>query len=106
MVLHAVLCAHPPVFKVGRPPLFQGLYTIGVKFWHWLEAELHGKKEESFDDNKLLGSFEEMLVICGFCDCVLFINATVTKDFLQTGSLRTSLKEEADLGTEAGGKLR
>eukprot|EP00965_Chrysotila_dentata_P096907 3202710-Pleurochrysis_carterae.AAC.1 len=47
-----------------------------------------------------------MLVICGFCNCVLFINATVTEDFLQTGSLRTSLKEEADLGVEAGGKLR
>eukprot|EP00965_Chrysotila_dentata_P112106 3706309-Pleurochrysis_carterae.AAC.1 len=30
-------------------------YAIGVKFRQWLYAELHGKEEESFD-NELLGS--------------------------------------------------
>eukprot|EP00965_Chrysotila_dentata_P150561 4974203-Pleurochrysis_carterae.AAC.1 len=30
-------------------------YAIGAKFRQWLDAELHGKEEESFD-NELLGS--------------------------------------------------
>eukprot|EP00965_Chrysotila_dentata_P188499 6172774-Pleurochrysis_carterae.AAC.3 len=46
-----------------------------------------------------------MLAICGSCDDIFFIDAAVTERFLQTGSLRTYLKEEADLGNEAGGKL-
>eukprot|EP00965_Chrysotila_dentata_P122973 4064717-Pleurochrysis_carterae.AAC.1 len=38
-------------------------------------------------------------------DYVFFIDAAVTQRFSQTGSLRTYLEEEADLGAEAGGKL-
>eukprot|EP00965_Chrysotila_dentata_P079748 2630335-Pleurochrysis_carterae.AAC.2 len=47
-----------------------------------------------------------MLAICGSRDLIFFIDAAVTERFLQTGSLRTYLEEEADLGAEAGGKLR
>eukprot|EP00965_Chrysotila_dentata_P018422 613004-Pleurochrysis_carterae.AAC.1 len=47
-----------------------------------------------------------MLAICGSRDNVFFIDAAVTERFSQTGSLRTYLEEEANLGVEAGGKLR
>eukprot|EP00965_Chrysotila_dentata_P021523 712960-Pleurochrysis_carterae.AAC.1 len=47
-----------------------------------------------------------MLAICGSRDYIFFIDAAVTERFSQTGSLRTYLEEEADLGVEAGGKLR
>eukprot|EP00965_Chrysotila_dentata_P140193 4634977-Pleurochrysis_carterae.AAC.1 len=33
------------------------VYAIGAKFRQWLDAELHGKEQESFD-NELLGSIE------------------------------------------------
>eukprot|EP00965_Chrysotila_dentata_P172484 5691659-Pleurochrysis_carterae.AAC.1 len=46
-----------------------------------------------------------MLAICGSRDYIFFTDAAVTDRFSQTGSLRTSLEEEADLGAEAGGKL-
>eukprot|EP00965_Chrysotila_dentata_P226354 6195355-Pleurochrysis_carterae.AAC.1 len=77
---------------------------MGAKFRQWLDAELHGKEEESFD-NELLGSVKDMLAICGSRDCIFFIDAAVTERFSQTGSLRTYLEKEADLGAEAGGKL-
>eukprot|EP00965_Chrysotila_dentata_P188625 6172851-Pleurochrysis_carterae.AAC.5 len=73
---------------------------IGAKFRQWLEAELYGKEEESFD-NKLLGSVEEILAICGSRDYICLIDAAVTERFLQTGSLRTYLKEKTDLGTKS-----
>eukprot|EP00965_Chrysotila_dentata_P017629 585862-Pleurochrysis_carterae.AAC.1 len=47
-----------------------------------------------------------MLAICGSRDYVIFICAAVTERFSQIGSLRTYHEEEADLGAEAGGKLR
>eukprot|EP00965_Chrysotila_dentata_P160070 5285765-Pleurochrysis_carterae.AAC.1 len=47
-----------------------------------------------------------MLAISGSRDYIFFIDAAVTKRFSQTGSLRTYLEEKADLGAEAGGKLR
>eukprot|EP00965_Chrysotila_dentata_P151928 5020135-Pleurochrysis_carterae.AAC.2 len=72
-------------------------YAIGAKFRPWLDAELHGKEEKSFD-NKLLGSVENMLAICGSRDYVFFIGAAATERFSQTGSLRTYVEEEADLG--------
>eukprot|EP00965_Chrysotila_dentata_P067684 2240162-Pleurochrysis_carterae.AAC.1 len=73
-------------------------YAIGAKFRQWLDAVLHGKEEESFD-SELLGSFEDMLAICGSRDYVFFMDAAVTERFSQTGSLRTFLEEEeADLG--------
>eukprot|EP00965_Chrysotila_dentata_P040866 1354772-Pleurochrysis_carterae.AAC.1 len=65
-------------------------YAIGAKFRQWLDAELHGKEEESFD-NKLLGSVEDMM--------------SINDRFSQTSSLRY-LEEEANLGAKAGGKLR
>eukprot|EP00965_Chrysotila_dentata_P005674 187002-Pleurochrysis_carterae.AAC.1 len=34
-------------------------FAIGAKFWQWLDVELHGKEEESFN-NELLGSVEDM----------------------------------------------
>eukprot|EP00965_Chrysotila_dentata_P176301 5821318-Pleurochrysis_carterae.AAC.1 len=42
-------------------------YAIGAKIRQWLDAELHGKEEESFE-NELLGSVEDMLAICGSRD--------------------------------------
>eukprot|EP00965_Chrysotila_dentata_P063183 2093742-Pleurochrysis_carterae.AAC.1 len=47
-----------------------------------------------------------MLANCGSGDYVFFIDAAVTERFSQSGSLRTYLEDEADLGAEAGGKLR
>eukprot|EP00965_Chrysotila_dentata_P232542 6199029-Pleurochrysis_carterae.AAC.1 len=55
-------------------------YAIGAKFWQWLDAELHGKEQESFD-NKLLGSVEDMLAICSSRDYIFFINTAVTERF-------------------------
>eukprot|EP00965_Chrysotila_dentata_P149012 4921943-Pleurochrysis_carterae.AAC.1 len=60
-------------------------YAIGAKFWQWLDAELHGKEEGSFD-NELLGSVEDMLAICGSRDYVFFIDAAATERFSQAGS--------------------
>eukprot|EP00965_Chrysotila_dentata_P018070 600360-Pleurochrysis_carterae.AAC.1 len=47
-----------------------------------------------------------MLAICGSRDYVFFIYAAITERFSQTGSLRTYLEKEANLGAEAGGQLR
>eukprot|EP00965_Chrysotila_dentata_P002820 91641-Pleurochrysis_carterae.AAC.1 len=67
-------------------------YAIGTKFQQWLDAELHGKEEEYFD-NELLGSVEDVLAICGSRDHIFFIKAAVTEHFSQTGSLRIYLEE-------------
>eukprot|EP00965_Chrysotila_dentata_P028492 946185-Pleurochrysis_carterae.AAC.4 len=48
-------------------PHFSKGYAIGAKFWQCLDTELHGKEEESFD-NELPGSVEDMLTICGSGD--------------------------------------
>eukprot|EP00965_Chrysotila_dentata_P246360 6207114-Pleurochrysis_carterae.AAC.1 len=72
---------------------FKG-YAIGSRFRQWIEAELQGKAEKSFD-KKLLVSVEDMLAICSSRDYILFIDAAVTKRFSQTGSLRTYLEVEA-----------
>lgn len=79
-------------------------YAIGAKFRKWIEAELHLKKGEL--DDLLLGAVEDMQAICGSRDYVFFLDAAVTARFAQTGSLKTFLEDEADLGAEAGGKLR
>eukprot|EP00965_Chrysotila_dentata_P116968 3865957-Pleurochrysis_carterae.AAC.1 len=47
-----------------------------------------------------------MSAICGSRDYILFIDAAVTEPFSQAGSLCTYLEEQADLGAEAGRKLR
>eukprot|EP00965_Chrysotila_dentata_P176817 5839777-Pleurochrysis_carterae.AAC.1 len=79
-------------------------YAIGAKVRQWLDATLHGKEQESFN-NELLGSIKDLLMaICCSRDYVFFIDAAVTERFSQTGSLR--LEEAADLGAKAGGKLR
>lgn len=80
-------------------------YAIGAKFRKWLEAEEHLKAEERLEGD-LLGAIEDMLAICGSRDYVFFMDAAVTDRFAQAGSLLTFLEEEADMGTEAGGKLR
>eukprot|EP00965_Chrysotila_dentata_P127454 4214816-Pleurochrysis_carterae.AAC.1 len=49
-------------------------YAIGAKFRQWLDAELHSKEEESFD-NERLGSVEDMLAVCGSRDYIFFIDA-------------------------------
>eukprot|EP00965_Chrysotila_dentata_P127162 4205846-Pleurochrysis_carterae.AAC.1 len=49
-------------------------YAIGAQFRQWLDAELHGKEEESFD-KELFGSVENMLAICGSRDYIFFIDA-------------------------------
>lgn len=80
-------------------------YAIGVKFRKWLAAEEHLKAEERLE-GELLGAVEDMLAICGSRDYVFFMDAAVTDRFAQVGSLLTFLEEEADMGAEAGGKLR
>lgn len=80
-------------------------YAVGAKFRKWLEAEEHLKAEERLE-GELLGAIEDMLAICGSRDYVFFMDAAVTDRFAQEGSLLTFLEEEADMGTEAGGKLR
>eukprot|EP00965_Chrysotila_dentata_P016295 538840-Pleurochrysis_carterae.AAC.2 len=56
-------------------------YAIGAKFRQWLDAELYGQEEKSFD-NELLGSVEVMLTICGSRDYIFFIDAAVTERLL------------------------
>lgn len=80
-------------------------YAVGAKFRKWLEAEEHLKAEERLEGD-LLGAIEDMLAICGSRDYVFFMDAAVTDRFAQEGSLLTFLEEEADMGAEAGGKLR
>ena len=80
-------------------------YAIGAKFRKWLAAEEQLKAEERLE-GELLGAVEDMLAICGSRDYVFFMDAAVTDRFAQIGSLFTFLEEEADMGAEAGGKLR
>eukprot|EP00965_Chrysotila_dentata_P241695 6204427-Pleurochrysis_carterae.AAC.6 len=80
--------------------------AIGARFWQWLNTELHGKGEESFN-NELLYSVNDMLTICSSRNYISIIAVAITERFSHTGSLRTYFEtEEADLGTKAGGKLR
>eukprot|EP00965_Chrysotila_dentata_P174935 5775482-Pleurochrysis_carterae.AAC.1 len=46
-------------------------YAIGAKFRLWLDAEIHGKEEQSLD-NELLGFVVDMLAICGSRDYIFF----------------------------------
>ena len=82
-------------------------YAVGSKFRIWLEAEEEERKKEAgVHGEQLLGFVEDLLAICGSRDYVFFMDAAVTERFSQDGSLKTFLEEEADLGGEAGGKLR
>jgi hypothetical protein len=49
---------------------------------------------------------QDLLAICGGRDYVFFLDAAVVDRFSQLESLYGYLLEEADLGAEAGGKLR
>ena len=49
---------------------------------------------------------QDLLAICGGRDYVFFLDAAVVERFSQIESLYGYLLEEADLGAEAGGKLR
>ena len=49
---------------------------------------------------------QDLLAICGGRDYVFFLDAAVVDRFSQIESLYGYLLEEADLGAEAGGKLR
>eukprot|EP00965_Chrysotila_dentata_P061148 2025982-Pleurochrysis_carterae.AAC.1 len=74
-------------------------YAIGAKFRQWLNVEQYAKEDSI--DGELLGSVEDMLVICGLARLyVFFIDPAVTERFPQTGSLRTYREEEADLGAD------
>eukprot|EP00965_Chrysotila_dentata_P020340 674537-Pleurochrysis_carterae.AAC.1 len=71
----AVVRAHLPVLTSKYAALNSSKgYAIGAKLRQRLDAELHGKEGESFD-NELLGSVEDMLSICGSRDCIFFIDA-------------------------------
>jgi hypothetical protein len=80
-------------------------YAVGAKFRKWIAAELEGDPDDE-SEGKLRGFVEDMLAICGGRDYVFYLDAAVADRFAQEGSLRTFLQEEADLGGEAGGKLR
>jgi len=79
-------------------------YAVGLNAQKWMLAEEHVKTDELSDE--LLGHLEDMLVICGSRDYVFFMDAAITERLAQIGSLKTYLEEEAELGAEAGGKLR
>ena len=79
-------------------------YAIGEKFAQWLAAELHVKEETL--EGELLGHVQDLIAICGSRSYVFFMNAAVVERLCNSGSLLTFLEEEADLGSESGGKLR
>eukprot|EP00965_Chrysotila_dentata_P097258 3214713-Pleurochrysis_carterae.AAC.2 len=54
---------------------------MDAKFRQWLDAELHGKKKKSFD-NELLGFVEEILAICGSRYYISFIDSSIHRALL------------------------
>ena len=78
-------------------------YAIGENFAQWLAHKL--KTTEALAA-KLIGHVEDLLAICGGRDYVFFLDAGVVERFAQLESLYGYLLEEADMGAEAGGKLR
>ena len=78
-------------------------YAIGENFAQWLAHKL--KTSEAIA-TELIGHVEDLLAICGGRDYVFFLDAAVVDRFSQLESLYGYLLEEADLGAEAGGKLR
>eukprot|EP00965_Chrysotila_dentata_P216354 6189324-Pleurochrysis_carterae.AAC.1 len=68
-------------------------YAIHAKFRQWLDAELHGKEKESFE-NELLGSVEDMLAICG------------SRDYACSSSTRLSLSASRSLAACAPNSRR
>jgi hypothetical protein len=78
-------------------------YAIGENFGNWLAHKLKTTPELAA---KLIGHVEDLMAICGGRDYVFFLDAAVVDRFAQLESLYGYLLEEADLGAEAGGKLR
>ena len=78
-------------------------YAIGENFAQWLAHKLHITEQLA---GELIDHVEDLLAICGGRDYVFFLNAGVVDRFSQHGSLYGYLLEEADMGAEAGGKLR
>ena len=78
-------------------------YAIGEDYAQWLAYKL--KTSES-NATELIGHVEDLLAICGGRDYVFFLDAAVVERFSQLESLYGYLLEQADLGAEAGGKLR
>ena len=78
-------------------------YAIGENFALWLAHKLQTTEQLAGD---LIGHVEDLLAICGGRDYVFFLDAAVVDRFSQFESLYGYLLEEADLGAEAGGKLR
>jgi hypothetical protein len=78
-------------------------YAIGENFAQWLANKLHTTEQLA---GELIGHVEDLLAICGGRDYVFFLDAGVVDRFSQLESLYGYLLEEADMGAEAGGKLR
>ena len=78
-------------------------YAIGENFAQWLAHKLKTTERLA---TELIGHVEDLLAICGGRDYVFFLDASVVERFSQLESLYGYLLEEADLGAEAGGKLR
>ena len=78
-------------------------YAIGANFATWLAHKLKTTEQLA---GELIGHVEDLLAICGGRDYVFFLDAAVVDRFSQLESLYGYLLEEADMGAEAGGKLR
>ena len=78
-------------------------YAIGENFAQWLAHKLHTTERLA---GELIGHVQDLLAICGGRDYVFFLDAAVVERFSQLESLYGYLLAEADLGAEAGGKLR
>ena len=78
-------------------------YAVGAKFLEWMDARIADSEDMGAE---ILGHSEDLLAICGSRMYVFYQDAAVTERLLSAGSLLTYLEEEADLGAEAGGKLR
>lgn len=78
-------------------------YAIGENFAQWLAHKMRLNEQLAGD---LIGHVEDLLAICGGRDYIFFLDAAVVDRFSQLQSLHGYLLEEADLGAEAGGKLR
>ena len=78
-------------------------YAIGENFAQWLAHKLKTTEQLA---GELVGHVEDLLAICGGRDYIFFLDAAVVDRFSQLESLYGYLLEEADMGAEAGGKLR
>ena len=78
-------------------------YAIGANFAQWLAHKLKTTERAA---GELISHVEDLLAICGGRDYVFYLDAAVVDRFSQLESLYGYLLEEADMGAEAGGKLR